>query len=72
MRLCYMSGYINFPSNPVKNINMPLFPTFRQQTSYNHSMKSIFSNNATVYYKPHTLSSGTGTVKNARRKWIRT
>jgi len=68
-----MSGYINFPSNPVKNINMPLFPTFRQQTVYNHSMKSIFSNNANVYYKPHTLASGgVGTVKNSRKKWTRT
>ena len=68
-----MSGYINFPSNPVKNINMPLFPTFRQQTSYNHSMKSIFSNNANVYYKPHSLSSGgVGTVKNSRIKWKHT
>jgi hypothetical protein len=68
-----MSGYINFPSNPVKNINMPLFPTFPKQTSYNHSMKSIFSNNANVYYKPNTLASGgVGTVKNSRRKWNRT
>jgi hypothetical protein len=68
-----MSGYIKFPSNPVKNINMPLFPTFRQQTSYNHSMKSIFSNNANVYYKPHSLASGgIGTVKNSRRKWKHT
>jgi hypothetical protein len=64
-----MSGYINFPSNPVKNINMPLFPTFPKQTIYNHSMKSIFSNNTNVYYKPHSLASGgVGTVKNSRRK----
>jgi len=33
------------------------------------SMTSLFTNNAQVYYKPHSLASGgTGTVKNCRHK----
>ncbi|MEX0596527.1 MAG: hypothetical protein WD512_08490, partial [Candidatus Paceibacterota bacterium] len=33
------------------------------------TMPSLFTNNAQVYYKPHSLASGgTGTVKNSRHK----
>ncbi len=32
------------------------------------SMKSLFSNNAQVFYKPHSLSSGSGGVTNSRLK----
>jgi hypothetical protein len=33
------------------------------------SMTSLFTNNAQVYYKPHSLASGgIGTVKNCRDK----
>jgi hypothetical protein len=33
---------------------------------YFFSMGSLFSNNAQVYYKPHSLSSGGGGVRNSR------
>ena len=33
---------------------------------YFFSMGSLFSNNAQVYYKPHSLSSGGGSVRNSR------
>ena len=32
----------------------------------------MFSNNASVYYKPHTLSAGVGSVRNSRFKGKRT
>jgi hypothetical protein len=32
------------------------------------SMKSLFSNNAQVFYKPHSLSTGSGGVTNSRLK----
>lgn len=33
------------------------------------TMPNLFTNNAQVYYKPHSLpSGGTGTVKNSRHK----
>jgi len=33
------------------------------------TMQSLFTNNAQVYYKPHSLAvGGTGTVVNARHK----
>lgn len=33
------------------------------------SMTSLFTNNALVYYKPHSLASGgIGTVRNCRHK----
>jgi|UniRef100_A0A6C0M1P2 hypothetical protein len=32
----------------------------------------MFSNNAQVYYKPHTVSSGGGTVRNHRAMSRRT
>ena len=32
------------------------------------SMKSLFSNNAQVYYKAHSLSAGSGGVTNSRAK----
>ena len=34
-----------------------------------YQMRSLFTNNADVYYKPHSLASGvTGTTKNSRHK----
>jgi len=36
------------------------------------SMNSLFSNNSQVYYKPHSLSTGSGGVKNYRKKQRRT
>jgi hypothetical protein len=62
-----MSGYIQF-SNPVKNIQSNTMPTVKP-----FSMKSMFSNNAQVIYKPGTLApGGVGTVKNSRMKATKT
>lgn len=36
------------------------------------SMNSLFTNNAQVFYKPHSLSTGSGGVKNYRKKQRRT
>jgi hypothetical protein len=37
------------------------------------SLPPIFGNNATTYYKPHSLAiSGVGTVRNSSRKGFRT
>jgi hypothetical protein len=36
------------------------------------SMRSLFTNNAQVYYKPHSLSTGSGGVVNSRAKSRRT
>jgi hypothetical protein len=61
-------GYIHFKSNPVKNITSPIFPQAKR-----FSMKSLFSNNAQVLYKSHSLSiGGSGTVVNSRTKAKRT
>jgi len=58
-----MAGYIFF-NNPVINnftTKQPYIPAF--------TMKSIFSNNSNVYYKPGSLASGgVGTVINSRNK----
>ena len=35
-------------------------------------MRSLFTNNAQVYYKPHSLSTGSGGVRNSRQKKRRT
>ena len=55
--------YIEF-SNPVRfsfSKTLPQPPAF--------SMKSLFSNNAQVCYKPHSLSyGGVGTMRNSRAK----
>ena len=57
------SNYIEF-SNPVPSVfsrTLPPTPQF--------SMKSLFSNNAQVCYKPHSLSyGGIGTMRNSRAK----
>ena len=59
--------YIEF-SNPVGIITSKQLP----QTS-SFSMKSLFSNNSLVCYKDHSLpSGGIGTVKNSRRKSVKT
>ena len=39
---------------------------------YFYSMSSLFSNNAQVYYKPHSLASGGGGVRNSRIKQRKT
>jgi len=59
-----MPGYIQFPTNPVKNIPSIIVPTPKP-----FSMQSIFSNNAQVVYKQGSLAAGgVGTVKNSRMK----
>lgn len=59
-----MSGYIQFPTNPVPNVTSPILPTVKPFT-----MKSIFTDNALVAYKPGSLApGGVGTVKNSRMK----
>ena len=61
------TGYIEFSTPGIMNFVRRL-PTI--QTSY---MRSVFSNNAQVYYKEHSLqSSGAGTVSNSRAKSRRT
>jgi len=64
----YMPAAILFSKNPVINLNKNLFPKFNTSNVYNSSMKSVFSNNTSVYYKPGSLSSGVGTVRNHRNK----
>ena len=39
---------------------------------YFYSISSLFSNNAQVYYKPHSLASGGGGVRNSRIKQRKT
>jgi hypothetical protein len=62
--------YIQF-SNPVImqfNLNVNT-----QSNAAKISMKSLFTNNSLVYYKPNSLSiGGVGTVKNSRHKSYRT
>jgi hypothetical protein len=59
-----MPGYIQFPTNPVKNIPSTIIPTPKP-----FSMQSIFSNNSQVVYKPGSLApGGVGTVKNSSMK----
>ncbi len=60
------SSYIQF-TNPVS-------VTFTTNPSVNPmTMKSLFSNNSAVYYKPGSLASGgVGTVRNSRLKWKQT
>ena len=54
-----------FSPNAIIN---PVVPSGRQW-----SMKSIFSDNAQVYYKPGSLSyGGVGTTRNSRAKWKKT
>jgi hypothetical protein len=56
------SGYIQF-SNPVQFQFSRTLPTTRP----GFSMKSIFSNNAQVCYKEHSLSyGGVGSMRNSR------
>jgi hypothetical protein len=47
-------------------------PGFKPVDGKITSMKSLFSNNAAVYYKPHSFSSGVGTMRNVSRKLART
>lgn len=59
-------GYILF-TNPVYNQFSSTVPPNPPQT-YPWMMKSLFSDNSRVLYKPHSLSSGNvGTVRNSRR-----
>ena len=58
-----MGGYILF-NNPIMNKFTPKKPYIPAFT-----MKSIFTNNSAVYYKPGSLASGgVGTVINSRSK----
>jgi hypothetical protein len=58
-----MLSYIYF-TNPVKNITSNKLPKTDPL-----SMKSMFSDNALVCYKPGSLApGGTGTVSNSRLK----
>lgn len=60
------NSYIQF-SNPV-SVTFTTIPAMKPMT-----MKSLFSNNSAVYYKPGSLvSGGVGTVRNARMKWKNT
>ena len=36
------------------------------------SFPPLFGNNATTYYKPHSMSTGVGTVRNSGKKGFRT
>lgn len=57
------AGYIEF-SNPVP---FRISNTLPQTSPF--SMKSLFSNNAQVCYKPHSLSyGGIGSMRNSRVK----
>ncbi len=59
--------FIKF-SNPVKFITSPVMPMVMP-----FMQKSLFSDNASVVYKPHSLASGgVGSVANSRRKSKRT
>lgn len=51
-----------------------LYPYVAPTAPRSFSMKSLFTNNAQVYYKPHSLSSGGGGsgVKNSRHKQRKT
>ena len=51
------------------NADAYVAPTSTPALSFPFTMKSLFSNNAQVFYKPGSLSvSSGGTVVNARRK----
>jgi hypothetical protein len=57
-----MPGYIEFSNPVIVERNPNLLPVINKIT-----MKSLFSNNSLVYYKPNTQSGGgVGTVRNAR------
>ena len=64
-----MPSAMNFTS-PVFGGKSPIPPQFPR---FPMVMKTIFSDNALVYYKPGTLASGgVGTVRNSRYKWKNT
>jgi hypothetical protein len=44
-------------------IPVPIIPVNR---------RSLFTDNALIYYQPHSLSTGSGGVRNCRRKQRRT
>jgi hypothetical protein len=44
----------------------PTVPTPAPAIPISAAFGGMFSNNAQVYYKSHTVSSGTGTVRNSR------
>jgi hypothetical protein len=58
--------YIFF-SNPVRSATHQIIPS--QNAPFNINMKSLFTDNSKVYYKPGSLTtSGAGTVRNSRMK----
>ena len=63
-----MPGYIQFPTNPVKNVTSKTMPMVNTL-----SMKSLFTDNSKVVYKHGSLApGGVGTVKNSRMKSVKT
>lgn len=62
------SGFIEFTNSSYLRTSSVL-PTFPANTSKKMRMKPIFTNNAQVAYKPHSLASGgVGTVRNSAMK----
>ena len=63
-----MPEYIQFSTNPVKNVTSKTLPMVNKL-----SMKSLFTDNSKVVYKPGSLApGGVGTVKNSRMKSVKT
>lgn len=65
MNFVNTNGYVEF-SNPV---SVRFYTELYPRTSM---MQSLFSNNAGVYYKNHSLSIGSSGVNNSRVKARRT
>jgi len=64
-----VSSNSNSKPEEVKNVDIPI----KQQVVVPQNIKmGVFANNASTYYKPHSLSVGIGTVRNYSRKYNRT
>jgi hypothetical protein len=57
--------YVPTPSAPTSSVPTPSAPT-PNPPIISSAFGGMFSNNAQVYYKSHTVSSGGGTVRNNR------
>ena len=70
---CYYHGYMG-GENLLKYSSSCLNKAIPTPFFSNISMRSLFTNNAQVFYKPHSLSSGSGGsgVRNSRHKQRRT
>ena len=63
-----MTGYIEFTNSSYLRTSSVL-PVFPSKASRSIRMKPIFTNNAQVAYKPHSLAAGgIGTVRNSSMK----